>query len=63
MTLRLSDPALTERLAAFLSSLGERVTSTGEGVVVIDREIPPAELRIFLRVWSVLHPEGTITVA
>ena len=60
--LRLSDAAYTERLAAFLQSLGLQATDTGADFVEIGREIPADELRIYLRVWDVLHPGVTITV-
>jgi hypothetical protein len=60
--LRLSDPAYTERLAAFVQSLGQRLVGSGAGFVELESEIPPDELRIYLRVWEVLHPSATITV-
>ena len=60
--LRPSDAAYTERLAAFLQSLGLQTTASGHDFVEVEREIPPDELRIYLRVWDILHPGVTITV-
>lgn len=60
--LRPSDAAYTERLAAFLQSLGHEPSSTGADFVEIERDIAADELRIYLRVWEVLHPGVTVTV-
>lgn len=59
--LRPSDPAYTERLAAFLESLGQKVRTRAEDAVELERAIPEAELAIYLRVWSVLYPETTVS--
>ena len=65
MQLRLSDPALTDRLATFLTSLGQAVRIAAPGT--IDIELPPtssarSELAIYLRVWSVLYPDTDVQV-
>ncbi len=62
MILRLSDSSYAERLTAFVQSLGLRTTATGTDSVALEREIPPDELRIYLRVWDVLHPGVEVTV-
>ena len=65
MQLRLSEPAYTDRLAKFLTSLGQTVSIAAPGTISI--ELPPtssarAEVRIYLRVWSVLYPETDVQV-
>lgn len=60
--LRLSDPAYLERLVAFLDSVGQRGMEAEGSVVALEREIPEEELRIYLRVWSVLYPEAPVSV-
>jgi hypothetical protein len=59
MHLRLSDPSYTDRLAAFLRSVGQTAVVTGPGLVEVD--VVPAEgslveLDIYLGVWDVLYP-------
>lgn len=60
--LRLSDPAYTVRLAAFLEDVGHVPASAADGTVELAQEIPEDELAVYLRVWSVLEPEATVTV-
>lgn len=60
--LRLSDPAYTDRLAAFLEDVGHAPVRAADGAVELAREIPEEELAVYLRVWSVLEPEATVTV-
>lgn len=60
--LRPSDPAYSERLLAFMESLGQKGTVTDEETVALERDIPAAELSVYLRVWSVLYPETTVSV-
>jgi hypothetical protein len=62
VTLRLSDPAYTARLAAFFDDLGYGSTRAADGAVELEREIPREELEVYLRVWSVLEPLATVTV-
>ena len=62
MTLRLSDPAYTARLAAFFDDLGLGPTRAAGDAVELGREIPREELEVYLRVWSVLEPLATVTV-
>lgn len=65
MQLRLSEPAYTDRLAKFLTSLGQTVSIAAPGTITI--ELPPTssardEVQIYLRVWSVLYPETDVQV-
>jgi hypothetical protein len=64
MLLQLSDPAATERLAAFLRSLGQTADVDGPDRVALD--VPDddahAEVEIYLRVYRVLYPEDDVTV-
>jgi hypothetical protein len=55
--LRLSDPSSARRLAAFLRSVGVETTAPAPEVLVPDGAVDTSELAIYLRVWSVLHPE------
>jgi hypothetical protein len=64
--LQLSDPAATERLAAFLRSLGQTATVTAPGRVeldVPDDDAAHAEVEIYLRVWRVLNPADEVMLA
>ncbi len=60
MLLRLSDPSYTDRLAHFLRSLGQ--TTIVAGPSRLEVETPETELRIYLRVWTVLYPEVEVQV-
>jgi KaiC/GvpD/RAD55 family RecA-like ATPase len=60
--LRLSDPVYTERLVAFLEDVGHAPAHVADGAIELAREIPEEELAVYLRVWSVLEPEATVTV-
>jgi len=59
MRVLLDDPAYTERLAAFLRSVGQRPVRSGP--VALDvAEADAAELEVYLRVWLVLYPAATV---
>jgi N-formylglutamate amidohydrolase len=63
MQLRLSNPSYTDRLATFLRSLGQTVLVPAPNRLVIDlprTSSGAAELRIYLRVWKVLYPDGEV---
>jgi len=65
MQLCLSDPGYTDRLATFLTSLGQTVLVVAPGVLEVD--LPPGlsarhELEIYLRVWKVLYPDASVHV-
>jgi len=66
--LRLTDPAYTERLASFLTSLGQKAIVSGPSTVDLfepesDGETARLEVDIYLRVWNVLYPEAGVVVA
>ena len=63
MQISLRDPAYTDRLAAFLRSLGQTVLVNGPDrveLVADDAELSRAEMQIYLRVWRVLYPEAEV---
>jgi hypothetical protein len=62
MRLNLSDPSYTERLASFFASLGRAARAAEPGRLVIDEEFADFELRMYLRVWHVLHPDAVVSV-
>jgi hypothetical protein len=59
--LQLSDAAYAERLAAFLTSLGQRPVEHGPGRYELD-DVDDLELAIYLRVWEVLYPEAPVAL-
>jgi hypothetical protein len=59
LRLVLIDPTYTERLAAFLRSVGHQPVVSGPGSLEVDA--PEDELAVYLRVWHVMHPQGTVT--
>ena len=61
MQLRLSDPSYTDRLATFLRSLGQTVFVDGPGQLEVTSS-DPDEVRIYLRVWSVLYPDADVQI-
>ena len=65
MELRLTDPSYTDRLATFLSSLGQTASVVGPGRIELDLSALDGArlaLRIYLRVWAVLYPKGEVHV-
>jgi hypothetical protein len=57
------DPSYTERLAAFLTSVGRRAVVGAPDRVDIDETLEDAEhleLELYLRVWSVLYPDAEV---
>jgi len=60
MRLLLRDAAYTERLAAFLRSVGQQPVVAAPDALDVDVE--PAELDVYLRVWQVLEPDAEVTV-
>jgi hypothetical protein len=61
--LHLSDPAYTERLAAFLESLGQTVITVAPGHLELEPPLSETELAIYLKVWHVLYPEALVSLA
>jgi hypothetical protein len=66
MQLFLRDPSYTDRLAAFLTSVGRRAVVGAPDRIDLD-ETPEdsqhLELELYLRVWSVLYPDAEVEVA
>ena len=66
MQLFLRDPRYTDRLAAFLTSVGRRAVVAAPDRVDIDETADDAlhlELELYLRVWSVLYPDADVELA
>ena len=61
MQLVLHDSAYTDRLAAFLRSVGQRPVVAGPQSVEVG-ETEPAEIEVYLRVWRVLYPDATVNL-
>lgn len=60
--LLLSDPAYTDRLAAYLESLGQPAIIDAPGRLELKQEPDEGELAIYLRVWHVLYPEAVVEI-
>jgi hypothetical protein len=58
LRLLLRDPDYTDRLVAFLRSVGQLPVVNGPGQIQVDA--PSDELDAYLRVWRVMHPEVKI---
>lgn len=65
MNLLLHDPSYTDRLASFLTSLGQHpvVTAPDRVELLGTDEAARLEVEIYLRVWRVLHPEAEVNLA
>jgi hypothetical protein len=61
MQLVLHDSAYTDRLAAFLRSVGQEPIVAGPQAVDIG-DPEPAELEVYLRVWRVLYPDADVVL-
>jgi hypothetical protein len=61
MQLLLHDSAYTDRLAAFLRSVGQRPVVAGPQAVDVG-ETEPAEIEVYLRVWRVLYPDAQVVL-
>jgi hypothetical protein len=59
MQLQVHDPAYTDRLAAFLRSVGQRPIVSGPDAVDVEGA-EAAELEVYLRVWLVLYPDADV---
>jgi hypothetical protein len=66
MHLFVRDPSYTDRLAAFLTSVGRRAVVAAPDRVDLG-ETPEdsehLELEFYLRVWRVLYPEADVELA
>ena len=66
MQLFLHDPSYTDRLAAFLTSVGRRAVVGAPDRVDIDEAADDSqrlELELYLRIWSVLYPDADVQLA
>ena len=66
MQLFLRDPSYTDRLAAFLTSVGRRAVVAAPDRVDIDDPadgVQHFELELYLRVWRVLYPDADVEFA
>ena len=63
MQLSLRDPKYTDRLAAFLTSVGRHAVVTAPDRVDIDEhddDLQRLEVEMYLRVWAVIHPDADV---
>lgn len=60
MQLRLLNPVYTDRLAAYLRSVGQRPVVGGPDAVELDAD--PAEVEVYLSVWQVLYPDAGVEI-
>jgi hypothetical protein len=66
MQLFLRDPSYTDRLAAFLTSVGRRAVVGAPDRVDLDEtpgDSQHLELELYLRVWRVLYPDADVELA
>jgi hypothetical protein len=66
MQLLVRDPSYTDRLAAFLTSVGRRAVVGAPDRVDLDESTDDAqnlELELYLRVWRVLYPDADVELA
>lgn len=66
MQLFLRDPSYTDRLAAFLTSVGRTAVVGAPDRVDLDESAEDAqnlELELYLRVWRVLYPDADVELA
>ena len=66
MQLFLRDPSYTDRLAAFLTSVGCRAVVGAPDRVDVDESADDTqrlELELYLRVWQVLYPDADVELA
>jgi hypothetical protein len=66
MQLFLRDPSYTDRLAAFLTSVGRRAVVGAPDRVDLDEtgeDSQHLELELYLRVWSVMYPDADVQLA
>jgi hypothetical protein len=63
MQLHLGDPSYTDRLAAFLTSVGRRAVVGAPDRIDLDEsggDTQLLELELYLRVWRVLYPDADV---
>jgi hypothetical protein len=59
--LLIRDTDFTDRLVAFLRSVGQRPLVNGPGQIEVDA--PGDELNAYLRVWQVMHPDVDVELS
>lgn len=66
MQLFLRDPSYTDRLAAFMTSVGRHAVVAAPNRVEVeehDDDLQRLELEMYLRVWAVIHPDADVELA
>jgi hypothetical protein len=66
MQLFLRDPSYTDRLAAFLTSVGRHAVVGAPDRVDLEEgadDTQRLELELYLRVWNVLYPDADVELA
>ena len=66
MQLLVRDPSYTNRLAAFLTSVGRRAVVGAPDRVDLEESADDShglELEMYLRVWQVLYPDADVELA
>ncbi|HLY86689.1 MAG TPA: hypothetical protein VKO84_09305 [Gaiellaceae bacterium] len=66
MQLFVRDPSYTDRLAAFLTSVGRHaIVMAPDRVDIEEHEDDPQrlEVELYLRVWRVIHPDADVELA
>ena len=66
MQLFVRDPSYTDRLAAFLTSLGRHAVVAAPDRVEVDEhedDLQHLEVEMYLRVWAVMHPDADVQLA
>jgi hypothetical protein len=66
MQLFLRDPSYTDRLAAFMTSVGRHAVVAAPDRVEVeehDDDLQRLELEMYLRVWAVIHPDADVELA
>jgi hypothetical protein len=66
MQLFVRDPKYTDRLAAFLTSLGRHAVVAAPDRVDVDEhedDLQRLEVEMYLRVWAVIHPDADVELA
>lgn len=58
LRLHVTDPGYTERLVAFLRSVGQQPVVSGPDALELDAAA--AEIEVYLRVWGVMHPNAAV---
>jgi hypothetical protein len=58
LRLLLRDPEFTDRLAAYLRSVGQEPRVLEQGRIEVDA--PADETDAYLRVWKVMHPGAAV---